>query len=98
MVRVGFIGLGVMGRPMAANLLRAGYTVSFFSRRPEATVELANLGGIAVRSSREAAEGNDVVISLETPQRSRAEAGDRPEATVGHLLAATRAQLAESRR
>lgn len=64
MVRVGFIGLGVMGKPMAANLLRSGYAVSFFSRRPEIAAELIDLGGLAALSSREAAEGADVIVTM----------------------------------
>lgn len=64
MVKTGFIGLGVMGKPMAANLLRAGYCVSFFSRRPEIAAELTGLGGAAVCSSREVAEASDVIITM----------------------------------
>lgn len=64
MVRVGFIGLGVMGRPMAANLLRAGYRVSFFSRRPETGEMLIDLGGVPAHSSREAAEHSDAIVTM----------------------------------
>jgi 2-hydroxy-3-oxopropionate reductase len=38
--RLGFIGLGVMGRPMALNLIDAGYPMSVYARRPEAAAPL----------------------------------------------------------
>jgi 3-hydroxyisobutyrate dehydrogenase len=53
-----------MGKPMAANLLRAGYAVSFFSRRPETIAELTNLGGAPARSSCEAAEASDAIVTM----------------------------------
>ena len=42
--RIGFVGLGVMGRPMAANLVRAGYACTVYDINPAAMVQLADLG------------------------------------------------------
>ena len=46
MERIGFIGVGVMGKPMAANLLRAGYSVSIVTRHPEKEASLIEQGAL----------------------------------------------------
>ena len=53
-----------MGLPMAANLLKAGYTVRGWNRSPEPVARLAALGAQAASTPREAAEGADVLISM----------------------------------
>jgi 3-hydroxyisobutyrate dehydrogenase-like beta-hydroxyacid dehydrogenase len=64
--RVGFVGLGVMGLPMARNLARAGFTVCGWARRPEA-VERGRAEGIEMRPSlAEVAVASDVVITMVT--------------------------------
>jgi 3-hydroxyisobutyrate dehydrogenase len=61
---IGFIGLGNMGGPMAANLVRAGHTVRGFDLVPT-SLEAARAEGIAVAGSAlEAAEGAEVVITM----------------------------------
>ncbi len=62
MAKVGFIGLGIMGRPMAAHLIDAGYELSLFNRSPVAP-ELASRGK-ACASAKEAAQNSDVVIVM----------------------------------
>ena len=52
---VGFIGLGVMGRPMALNLVRAGYDLTVFDLAPQAVAALVAAGAHAAGSAREAA-------------------------------------------
>ncbi len=64
--RVGFIGLGIMGGPMAKNLLAAGYEVVVYNRTPSKAKELVALGASAARSPREVAERSDVVLSIVT--------------------------------
>lgn len=64
MASVGFIGLGVMGMPMAANIVRAGHSVSAFVRRPE-RAEIARRHGIdVVDSIGVAVADSDAVISM----------------------------------
>jgi 2-hydroxy-3-oxopropionate reductase len=63
MERIGFIGLGIMGRPMTRNLLNAGYAVTVFNRSPEAVAELAMAGATIAQSPAELAQQVDVVIS-----------------------------------
>jgi 2-hydroxy-3-oxopropionate reductase len=60
---VGFIGLGVMGKPMAANLLKGGHTLLLHSRSG-VPAELTAAGGISCSSPREVAERAEVVITV----------------------------------
>jgi 2-hydroxy-3-oxopropionate reductase len=62
---VGFIGLGIMGRPMAKNLMEAGYELVLHNRSPEKAEELAKEGNAtAAGSPRELAEACDIVITM----------------------------------
>ncbi|MFC4857665.1 NAD(P)-dependent oxidoreductase [Actinophytocola glycyrrhizae] len=64
MARIGFIGLGIMGLPMAVNLVRAGHDVTGFNRSPGRTARFAEQGGTAADSARAAVEGAEVVITM----------------------------------
>lgn len=62
--KIGFIGLGIMGRPMVKNLVKAGYPVTVFDIVPTAVEALANQGVPTARSSKEIAQSNDVIITM----------------------------------
>src|ERR671921_195570 len=62
--KVGFIGLGIMGKPMARNLMRAGYELVVYNRSREKTDELAEEGAFAATSPREVAEQSDVIVTM----------------------------------
>ncbi|MCS7119598.1 MAG: NAD(P)-dependent oxidoreductase, partial [Candidatus Bathyarchaeota archaeon] len=62
--RVGFIGLGVMGKPMALNLLRAGFPLTVWNRTRSRMEDLLKLGASGANSPREVAERSDVVITM----------------------------------
>jgi 3-hydroxyisobutyrate dehydrogenase-like beta-hydroxyacid dehydrogenase len=62
-MRLGFIGLGVMGAPMALNLLKAGWEVSVNDIRPEAAEPHLKTGATWAESPREIAEMSDIVFS-----------------------------------
>jgi 3-hydroxyisobutyrate dehydrogenase len=64
MERIGFIGLGTMGKPMARNLLKAGYTLTVYNRSRAAANELVSDGALAASSSAEVAAASDVVITM----------------------------------
>jgi 3-hydroxyisobutyrate dehydrogenase-like beta-hydroxyacid dehydrogenase len=64
MKRIGFIGTGVMGKPMAANLLRAGHSLSILKRNPGKDLPLLALGASSQESSEELARMSDVVILM----------------------------------
>ena len=63
-VRLGFVGLGIMGKPMARNLLKAGFSLKVFSRSRPPVDELASEGAVAAASPCAAAERADVVITM----------------------------------
>ena len=63
-MKVAFLGLGVMGFPMAGHLARAGHSVTVYNRSPaKAQAWLAEFGGSAKATPREAATGADIVFS-----------------------------------
>jgi L-threonate 2-dehydrogenase len=64
MHRIAFIGLGAMGRPMARNLLRAGFEVRGFDLDPAALADLEAAGGTPAGSVREACTGADAVVLM----------------------------------
>jgi len=64
MERIGFIGLGIMGKPMASRLVRAGFPVVVHNRSPEAADELAGEGAEVAGSPREVAESADIVVTM----------------------------------
>ncbi len=64
MERIGFIGLGVMGKPMARNLLKAGYPLTVHNRSRAAVQELAAEGATAVNSPAQVAAASDIVITM----------------------------------
>ncbi len=62
--RVGFIGLGIMGKPMARNLMKAGYSLIVYNRSRGPVDELVSAGARAGASPRAVAEDADVVITM----------------------------------
>ncbi len=67
--RVGFIGLGIMGGPMAANLLRAGFRLTVWNRTAAKMERLAELGAATAGSPAEVAAASDVVFTCVTASR-----------------------------
>ena len=64
MEKIGFIGLGIMGSPMAANLARAGYEVTGYDVTPGSVERLEEAGGKPAASIEEATASSDVVITM----------------------------------
>jgi len=62
--RIGFIGVGAMGRPMAKNLLKAGYPLTVYDLNPEPIKELVACGAKAASSSAQAARDVEVIITM----------------------------------
>ena len=63
MAKIGFIGLGVMGKPMALNLLKGGHALFLYSRSG-VTPELTTAGGVPCANSREVAQKSEVIITM----------------------------------
>jgi 3-hydroxyisobutyrate dehydrogenase-like beta-hydroxyacid dehydrogenase len=62
--KIGFIGLGLMGRPMSMNLLKAGHPVTVWNRTASRAAELVAAGAKLAKTPREAAQDADVLISI----------------------------------
>jgi 3-hydroxyisobutyrate dehydrogenase len=65
-MHIGFIGLGIMGRPMATNLLRAGFTVAAYNRSAPPRATLAAAGARIAATPADAARGAEIVILVVT--------------------------------
>lgn len=83
--RIGFIGLGVMGLPMAENLLRGGFPLTAFNRSPGPAAELAAIGAKAADSVAQVAAESDVIITMlpDTPDVEHLYFGS--EGLIAHL-------------
>jgi len=62
--KIGFIGLGIMGKPMAKNLLKAEFSIVAYDLNKDAVEDLVKAGALAARSSKEAAGRADVIITM----------------------------------
>jgi len=63
-MKVGFIGLGIMGKPMCKNIRKAGHEVFFYSRHADVVAELEALGAKAKANSAEVAAESEVIITM----------------------------------
>ncbi len=64
MKKIGFVGLGIMGKPMAMNLLKAGYSLTVYDIAPEKIKELVAAGAKAGASGRDVAQQSEIVITM----------------------------------
>lgn len=63
-MKTGFIGLGIMGKPMSKNLLKAGYPLVVYNRSSESIEELVAAGASPALSSREVAERSELIVTM----------------------------------
>jgi 2-hydroxy-3-oxopropionate reductase len=89
--KIGFVGLGIMGRPMVVNLVNAGYAVTVFDIVPAAVAAIEGEGVLAAGSAKEAAQSSDVTITMlpEDPHVEAAILGENgvfAGARPGHLV------------
>ncbi len=64
MAKIAFVGLGIMGKPMSKNLLKAGHSVVVFDVAPAPVADVVAAGATAAKSSKEAASQADVIITM----------------------------------
>lgn len=78
MKKVGFVGLGIMGKPMARNLVNAGFELTVHNRSKPSVDELVSAGARAADSPNECAEGMDVVVTMlpDSPESETVILGD----------------------
>ncbi len=62
--RVGFVGLGIMGKPMAGHLVKAGYEVTVWNRTPSKAQEIVKAGARQGASPKDVASRSDVTITM----------------------------------
>ncbi|QEW31008.1 2-hydroxy-3-oxopropionate reductase [Erwinia billingiae] len=77
-MKIGFIGLGIMGKPMSKNLVKAGYSLVVRDHNRENEAELVSLGATVAGSAKEVAEQSDVIITMlpNSPQVKEALLGE----------------------
>jgi len=63
-MNVGFIGVGVMGRPMALNILKSGHALTVFDINPENVATMVKAGAKAAASPREVGAASDIVVTM----------------------------------
>lgn len=63
-MKIGFIGLGIMGKPMSKNLLKAGYELVVMDRNQKAVDELVAAGANAAATPKEVAQQTDIIITM----------------------------------
>lgn len=76
--KIGFIGLGIMGRPMALNIHKAGHELVVYARREECMQPLVEAGAKAAKTCREVAEAADIIFIMvaDTPDVEQVILGD----------------------
>jgi len=77
-MKIGFIGLGIMGKPMSKNLLKAGYDLVVMDRVAAVTEELAALGAEVVASPKAVAQKTEIIVTMlpNSPQVKEVVLGD----------------------
>ena len=63
-MKIGFVGLGIMGRPMALNILKGGFELTVWARRAESMAPLLEAGAKGAGSAAEVAAACDIVVSM----------------------------------
>jgi len=64
MEKIGFVGLGIMGKPMALNLIKAGFDVIAYNRTENKVDAIINAGGKKGKTPKEVAENSDIIITM----------------------------------
>ncbi|MCH8217930.1 MAG: 2-hydroxy-3-oxopropionate reductase [Planctomycetes bacterium] len=79
MKKIGFIGLGIMGRPMALNLVKAGYALTVYDLNPDPVEALVAAGATEGKSCQDCAERTEIVITMlpNSPEVKVAVLGDK---------------------
>jgi 2-hydroxy-3-oxopropionate reductase len=64
MAKLGFIGLGIMGKPMAGHLVKVGHEVSVYDLNPASVQELVSKGGLSCKSNKEIGQKADIIFII----------------------------------
>jgi 3-hydroxyisobutyrate dehydrogenase-like beta-hydroxyacid dehydrogenase len=105
MKTIGFVGLGIMGAPMAASLLKGGFEVAAYDLRSEAVEAIAERGGLRARQLEDLTPCDAVVVMVNTDAQARAVIGPlipllrehpRPIVSMSTILPSTIRELGRS--
>lgn len=83
--RIGMVGIGSMGKPMAMNLLKAGYPLTVYARNPQVKKEVEEAGGKCAASLAELAAGSEVLISILPADREIIEVYTSENGLIDHM-------------
>lgn len=64
MAEIGFVGLGIMGKPMAGHLIKAGHNLFIYDVIPESTEQVAAMGATACENGKAVAEKSEIIITM----------------------------------
>ena len=84
MQSIGFIGLGIMGRAMAKNLITAGFAVTVWNRSPEKAAELTALGAGLAETPQAVVEGSAITFAMLADPAAAANCGEYRNARKPH--------------
>ena len=84
-MKVGFVGLGLMGQPMAKNVAKKGFALCVFNRTPEKALPLKEAGASLAASPKEAAKGAEVVVLMLTGPEAVDQVLDGPQGVLAGL-------------
>src|SRR6266511_3716938 len=84
-MRIGFLGLGTMGEPIANNLRKAGHEVTVWNRTRSKADHIVSKGGKLARTPRECAAGRDLVFTCLADEKALDAVLDGPEGALAGL-------------
>jgi 3-hydroxyisobutyrate dehydrogenase-like beta-hydroxyacid dehydrogenase len=84
-MRIGFLGLGTMGEPIANNLRKAGHDVTVWNRTPAKAGHIVSKGGKLARTARECAAGKDLVFTCLADEKALEAVLEGPEGVLAGL-------------
>jgi 3-hydroxyisobutyrate dehydrogenase-like beta-hydroxyacid dehydrogenase len=84
-MRIGFLGLGTMGEPIANNLRKAGHDVTVWNRTPAKADHIVSKGGKLARTPRECATGKDLVFTCVSDEKALDAVLDGPDGALAGL-------------
>lgn len=84
-MRIGFLGLGTMGEPIANNLRKAGHELTVWNRTPSKANHIVSKGGKLARTPRECASGRDLVFTCLSDEKALDEVLDGPDGVLAGL-------------
>jgi 3-hydroxyisobutyrate dehydrogenase-like beta-hydroxyacid dehydrogenase len=84
-LRIGFLGLGTIGEPIANNLRKAGHDLTVWNRTPSKAEHIVSKGGKLARSPRECATGRDLVVTCVSDEKALDAVLDGPDGALAAL-------------